>query len=105
MWSIAFVEGRLSAEDGTLLATITSNARIVGIAKTIRQQIGGCYVSRIHLNRPGALFRTVSTTDIKPAMAFPLKTLCVVSIHRDVRSSGGRVEGRSNTASKWRGDR
>jgi uncharacterized protein (TIGR00369 family) len=34
--SIAFVEGRLTAEDGTLLATATTSARLVETAKAIR---------------------------------------------------------------------
>jgi uncharacterized protein (TIGR00369 family) len=34
--TIAFVEGRLTAEDGTLLATATTSARLVEAAKAIR---------------------------------------------------------------------
>jgi len=34
--TIAFVEGRLTSEDGTLLATATSSARLVDAAKAIR---------------------------------------------------------------------
>jgi len=34
--TIAFVEGRLTAEDGTLLATATASARLVETAKAIR---------------------------------------------------------------------
>jgi uncharacterized protein (TIGR00369 family) len=34
--TIAFVEGRLMAEDGTLLATATTSARLVETAKVIR---------------------------------------------------------------------
>jgi len=34
--TVAFVEGRLMAEDGTLLATATSSARLVETAKAIR---------------------------------------------------------------------
>ena len=35
--TVAFVEGRLTAEDGTLLATATTSARLVETAKAIRQ--------------------------------------------------------------------
>ena len=35
--TVAFVEGRLMAEDGTVLATATTSARLVGTAKVIRQ--------------------------------------------------------------------
>jgi len=38
--TVAFVEGRLTAEDGTLLATATSSARLVETAKAIRQEGG-----------------------------------------------------------------
>jgi len=34
--TIAFVEGKLSADDGTLLATATTSARVVETAKAIR---------------------------------------------------------------------
>ena len=34
--TVAFVEGRLMAEDGTLLATATTSARLVETAKAIR---------------------------------------------------------------------
>jgi len=34
--TVAFVEGRLTAEDGTLLATATASARLVETAKAIR---------------------------------------------------------------------
>jgi uncharacterized protein (TIGR00369 family) len=34
--TVAFVEGRLTADDGTLLATATSSARLVETAKAIR---------------------------------------------------------------------
>jgi acyl-coenzyme A thioesterase PaaI-like protein len=34
--TIAFVEGRLMAEDGTVLATATTSARLVEAAKAIR---------------------------------------------------------------------
>ena len=34
--TVAFVEGRLTAEDGALLATATASARLVETAKAIR---------------------------------------------------------------------
>src|SRR5712672_4821000 len=34
--TVAFVEGRLMAEDGTLLATATTSARLVEVAKAIK---------------------------------------------------------------------
>ena len=34
--TIAFVEGRLMAEDGTVLATATTSARLVEAAKILR---------------------------------------------------------------------
>jgi len=38
--TVAFVEGRLMAEDGTVLATATSSARLVETAKAIRREGG-----------------------------------------------------------------
>ncbi len=35
--TIAFIEGRLMAEDGTMLATATTSARLIETAKAIRQ--------------------------------------------------------------------
>jgi hypothetical protein len=34
--TVAFIEGKLLAEDGTVLATATSNARLVETAKALR---------------------------------------------------------------------
>jgi acyl-coenzyme A thioesterase PaaI-like protein len=34
--TVAFVEGRLTGEDGTILATATASARLVETAKAIR---------------------------------------------------------------------
>ena len=34
--SVAFVEGKLLAEDGTVLATATTNARLVETSKALR---------------------------------------------------------------------
>src|SRR4029453_17227071 len=40
--TVAFVEGRLMAADGTLLATATTSDRLVGTAKAIRERVKGC---------------------------------------------------------------
>lgn len=40
--TIAFVAGRLTAEDGTMLATATASARLVETAKAIRQDALDC---------------------------------------------------------------